>query len=167
MRSLLIPAIVGLTLYPSQAANPPNLAMLAAKSAAIVKAAIPGSEGAVQGPLAVVKKRTKFVPRRDTSGKLEVPDDYGAMFIIEFHRAPYTPKGVPVISKTPQFATWRATNPPPYLPRVPLRTVTVQKFTKSDTVMVVDILFGQSADTHVLERAYTELMRFVQSELQR
>jgi hypothetical protein len=59
-------AIVSLTVFSSQAANLPNLAMVAAKAAAAVKGVIPGSEAEVQGPVAVVKKRTRRIPRQET-----------------------------------------------------------------------------------------------------
>src|SRR5438128_10783147 len=102
MRLLFIPGIVCLTVFSSQAANPPNLAMAAAKAAAAIKAAIPGSEGAVQGLLAVVKKRTHQAPNFESHGGIvlegnprtvETPDAYGVLFVVQFQHGPY--KGPP------------------------------------------------------------------------
>ncbi len=47
-----------------------------------------------------------------------------------------------------------------------LRTTGMQEFHKSDTVMLVKILFGEHTDKHMLEQAYGELTRFLASELQ-
>jgi len=166
-------AIVSLTVFSSQAANLPNLAMVAAKAAAAVKGVIPGSEAEVQGPVAVVKKRTRRIPRQETSGRMDVPDAYGVMFIIRLQHGPYTG---PPLPKTPRF-DGRSESPAElarqnrqqdaYLRlRGCFRTTAMQEFHTSDTVMLVEILFGEHADKHMLEQAYGELTRFVASELQ-
>ena len=95
-----VAAVVSLTISSSHAATPPDLRMVAAKAAAAVKRVIPGSEGEVQGTLAVVKKRTRRTPRTDTSGSWDVPDDYGVMFMIRLLHGPYSG---PRAAKTPQF----------------------------------------------------------------
>ena len=172
MRSLIILMVAASTPYVSQAADPPNLAMLPAKSAATVKAAIPGSEGAVQNLAAVVKKRTYPAPNFESHGGIvlpgnprtvETPDDYGVLFVIQFQHGAY--KGPPR-PKTPEFNPQRAEKIRSVL-RGCLRATAVQEFAKSDTTMVVDVLFGQYVDTHVLQQAYANLTRLVESELQR
>jgi hypothetical protein len=170
MRLSLIATIVLLTIFSSQAANPPNLAMIAAKAAATVKAAIPGSEGAVQDLVAVVKKRTYPAPNFESHGgivlagnprRVETPDGYGVLFVIQFQHGPY--KGPPR-PKTPEFNPQHAQHVTSVL-RSCLHTTTVQGFPKSDASMVVEILFGQYIDTHVLQQAYGALIRFVENEL--
>jgi hypothetical protein len=156
----------------SQAANPPNLAMVAAKATAAVKAAIPGSEGAVQGLVGVVKKRTHPAPNFESHGggivlegnprTVETPDGYGVLFVIQLQHGSY--KGPPR-PKTPEFNPQRAQKIRSVL-RGCLRATTEQEFSKSNASMVVDILFGQYIDTHVLQQAYASLIRSVTSELQ-
>jgi hypothetical protein len=173
MRLLFIPGIVCLTVFSCEAANPPNLPMVAAKAAAAVKRVIPGSEGEAQGPLAVVKKRTRRIPRQDTLGRMDVPDSYGVMFIIRLQHGPYTG---PPLPKAPQFdlrsespATLARQNrqQDAYL-RLQgcIRTTTMEEFHNSKTVMLVEILFGDHADKHMLEQAYAELTRSVAAELE-
>jgi hypothetical protein len=96
-----IAAVISLTISYSDAANPPDLPMVAAKAAAAVKRVIPGSESDVQGTLAVVKWGTRRIPRNDTLGRMDMPDDYGAMFIVRLLHGPYSGSPVP---KTPRFA---------------------------------------------------------------
>jgi len=172
MRSLIPIAIVCFSISSSQAANPPNLPMLAAKAAATVKRVIPGSDAEVQGSLAVVKKRTRRIPRQETSGRMDVPDAYGVMFIIRFQHGPYTG---PPFPKAPQF-DGRSESPTELVRQNRqqdaylrlqgcLRTTAMQEFHKSNTLMLVEILFGDQADKHMLEQAYAELTRLVASEL--
>jgi hypothetical protein len=172
MRSLFTAAVVCATILFSHAANPPNLAMLAAKSAATVKAAIPGSEGAVHDLVAVVKKRTHPAPNFESHGGIvlpgnprtvETPDDYGVLFVIQFQHGAY--KGPPRPT-TPEFNPQRAEKVRSVL-RGCLRATAVQEFAKSDATMVVDVLFGQYVDTHLLQQAYSNLTRLVEGELQR
>ena len=104
---------------------------------------------------------------------MDVPDTYGVMFIIRLQHGPYT---APPLSTTSQF-NGRSESPAElarqnrqqdsYL-RLQgcLRTTAMQEFHKSDTVMLVEIIFGEHADKHMLEQAYAELTRFVASELQ-
>jgi hypothetical protein len=99
MRVPFIAATIFLTF--SQAADTPNLAMVAAKAAATVKAAIPGSEGAVNGLVAVVKKSTmRPLVEGAPKGRIEVPDTYGLMFIIGLQHGRYTG---PPLPKSPKF----------------------------------------------------------------
>ena len=165
-----VAAIMSFALCSSQAANPPNLAMAAAKAAAAIKAAIPGSEGAVQGLLAVVKKRTHQAPNFESYGGIvlegnprtvETPDAYGVLFVVQFQHGPY--KGPPR-AKAPEFNPQRAQRVRSVL-RGCLRTTTVQEFPKSNASMVVDVLFGEDIDTHILQQAYAALMQSVGSEL--
>jgi hypothetical protein len=161
-----------LAIFSSQAANLPNLSMVAAKAAAAVKRVVPGSEGDVQGQLAVVKKRTRRIPRQETSGRMDVPDAYGVMFIIRLQHGPYTG---PPLSKTPDFGG--RSEPTAELVRQNrqqdaylrlqgcLRTTALQEFQKSNTVMVVEILFGDHTDKRMLQQAYGELIRTVASDL--
>ena len=172
MRLVFIAAIASVTVFTSQAANPPNLAMAAAKTAAAVKRVVPGSEAEVQGQLAVVKKRTRRIPRQETSGRMDVPDAYGVMFIIRLQHGPYAG---PPIRKTPDFSS-RSESPTELVRQNRqqdaylrlqgcLRTTAMQEFQKSNTVMVVEILFGDHADKRMLQQAYGELTRTVASEL--
>ena len=168
-----VAAVVSLTVSSSHAANPPNRPMVAAKAAAAVKRVIPGSEGELQGSLAVVKKRTRRIPKQFTSGRMDVPDDYGIMFIIRLQHGPYSGPPVP---KTPQFNV--PAESPDQLARQNrqhdaylrlqncVRTTAMQEFKTSNTVMLVEVLFGVRADKHMLEQAYSELTRSVASELQ-
>jgi hypothetical protein len=181
VRLLFIPAIVSLTVFSSQAANPPNLVMVAAKAAAIVKAAIPGSEAAVEGLVAVVKKRTAHILVEGApKGKMDVPDAYGVMFIIRFQHGHYTG---PPLPKTPQFnrssdlddlafkrdvedAERHNRTADAFFRRAGcFHTTTVQEFPKSNASMIVNIVFGQYIDTRLLQQAYSELTRFAASEL--
>ena len=167
--------VASLTAFSSQAANPPNLPMVTAKAAAAVKGVIPGSEAEVQGTLAVVKKRTKRIPRNDTLGRMDIPDDYGVMFIIRLLRGPYSGPPAP---KTPQFndffkspeqlAQFARQHPHDAWLRYQgcIRTQAMQDFKTSNTVMLVEILFGARADKHMLEQGYAELTRSVASELE-
>jgi hypothetical protein len=179
MRPFFIAAIVFLMILSSHAQSAPNLAIVAAKAAAAAKRAIPGSEAEAEGSLAVVKKRTTRIPRQDTLGRMDVPDDYGLIFIIRLQHAPYTGQPLP---KSPNF------DRPPASPlgmkrdiedtvrhgrqqdaylrlRGCFRTATMREFPKSNTVMVVEILFGQHTDTQMLGQAYAELTRSVATEL--
>jgi hypothetical protein len=166
-----VAAVVSLTISSSHAATPPDLRMVAAKAAAAVKRVIPGSEGEVQGTLAVVKKRTRRTPRTDTSGSWDVPDDYGVMFMIRLLHGPYSG---PRAAKTPQFnvtaipagVSTRQNVHDWYLRRMGcVRTTATQEFKKSNTVMLVEVLFGVHVDKHILEQAYAELTQAVASEL--
>ena len=173
MRLLLLPGIVCLTVFSCEAANPPNLPMVAAKAAAAVKRVIPGSEGEVQGPLAVVKSRIRRIPRQNTLGRMDVPNAYGVMFIIRLQHGPYTG---PPLPKTPHFEL--RSESPATLARQNrhqdaylrlqgcIRTTAMEEFHKSKTVMLVEILFGDQADRHMLEKAYAELTRSVAAELE-
>jgi hypothetical protein len=82
---LFIHGTVCLTVLSCEAANPPDLPLVAAKAAAAVKRVIPRSEGEAQGPLAVVKNRTRRIRRQDTPARMDVPDAYGVMFIFGFN----------------------------------------------------------------------------------
>jgi hypothetical protein len=168
MRSLLIAAIACLAICFSQAANPPDLHILAAKAAATVKRAIPGSDGAVQGNGAVVKRHTHWADNIDRRGteiipgqgiRIDIPINKGVIFIIRLQQGPY--KG-PALSKTPHLDPRTARK----FIYGTFRSTTLQEFPKSDTIMVVDVWFSSDMDTHMLQQAYAELTRFVASELQ-
>lgn len=125
----------------------------------------------MQGLVAVVKKRTYPAPNFENHGgiilpgnprRVETPDAYGVLFVIQFQHGRY--KG-PSRPKSPEFNPQRAQRVTSFL-RGCLRTTTVQEFPKSDASMVVDILFGQYIDTHVLQQAYVSLIRSAESELQ-
>jgi hypothetical protein len=173
MRLLIIAAIVLLTIFSSEAANTLNLAMVAAKAAAGVKRVIPGSEGEAQGTLAVVKKRTRRIPRQDTLGRMDIPDAYGVMFIIRLQYSPYTG---PPLPKTPSFdvplespaALARQNRQHDAYLRLQgcIRTTAMREFPKSNAVMLVEILFGDHADRQTLRQAYAELTRSVAAELE-
>ena len=87
---------------------------------------------------------------------MDVPDTYGVMFIIRLQHGPYTG---PPLSKTSQF-NGRSESPAElarqnrqqdsYL-RLQgcFRTTAMQEFHKSDTVMLVEIIFGEHADKHM------------------
>lgn len=171
MRLVFITAITSLIIFAAQAANPPNLTMVAAKAAATVKQVVPGSEGDVHGQLAVVKKRTRRIPRQETSGRMDVPDAYGVMFIIRFQHGPYTG---PPLPKTPDLGRSESLaalvrqnrQQDAYLrSQGCLRTTAMQEFRKSNTVMIVEILFGDQVDKDMLQHAYGELVRSMASEL--
>jgi hypothetical protein len=183
MRSVLIAAIVSLAFFSFQAANPSNLAMVAAKAAAAVRAAIPGSEGAVNGPVAVVKKSTWHpLVAGAPKGRMEVPDTNGVMFIIRLQHGHYAGSPLP---KTPKFdhpcalddlafkrdiedaERHNRTTDAFYRRAGCFHTTAVQEFPKSNASMVVDIVFGQHMNTRVLQQAYVSLTRFVENELGR
>lgn len=168
----VIAMIASLAASSSQAANPPNLAMVTAKATAAVKAAIPGSEGAVQGLVGVVKKRTYPALNFESHGgivlagnpqRVETPDPYGVLFVIQLQHGSY--KGPPR-PKTPEFNPQRAQHIRSVL-RGCLRATSVQEFPRANASMIVDVLFGEDMDTHVLQQAYATLIRSVTSELQR
>ena len=167
----VIATIVSLAACSSQAANPPNLAMVAAKATAAVKAVIPGSEGAVQGLVGVVKKRTYPAPNFENHGgiilagnprKVETPDGYGVLFVIQLQHGSY--KG-PTRPKMPEFNPQRAQHIRSVL-RGCLRATSVQEFPKANASMIVDVLFGEYVETHVLQQAYAALIRSVTSQLE-
>lgn len=110
---------------------------------------------------------------------MEVPDGYGVMFIIRLENAPY--KG-PRFPPNPQFdrrsdmqlgkreaidQMMRSNRQQDaYLRQLEcFRTTALHEFSKSHTVMVVEILFGVYADTKMLQQAYAELIRAASAEL--
>src|SRR5882724_3304266 len=181
MRFPFIAAIFSLAVCSSPAANSPNLAMVAAKAAATVKAAIPSSEGAADGLVAVVKKSTmRPLVQGAPKGRIEVPDTNGVMFVTRLQHGHYTG---PALPKTPKFDHPSAmddlarkrdvedaerhnrTTDAFYRRAGCFHTTTVQEFPKSNASMVIDVVFGEHMDTRVLQQAYAALTRFVGSEL--
>jgi hypothetical protein len=171
--------IVWLTPHFSEAATGTNLSMVVAKGAAAVKRCIPDSEAEAQGNTAVVKKRTSLVPRQETTGRMEVPDGYGMMFIIRLEPTPYKGSRYPTnpqfdrradmqMGKRADIDHMMQSNrrQDAYLRQLEcFRTTAMHEFSKSNSVMVVEILFGVYADTKVLQQAYAELIRTTAAEL--
>jgi hypothetical protein len=167
--TFLFVAVAGLALS-SQAADKRDLALLAAKAAAAVKRVIPGSQAEVQGSTALVKKRTALAPNMQMQGshvmqgspdRIELPDAYGVMFVIRFQPAPYSG---PPLARTPVFDRQRAKAEKLFRGAY-YRTAVIQEFPKSNTAMIVDVMFGEYTDTQMLQQAYAELTRFAESEL--
>jgi hypothetical protein len=169
---IVVLAVSGLALS-MQAAEKHDLPLFAAKVAAAVKAAIPGSEAQVQGTIALVKKGT--VPQKPgaTAGRSgakqpEMPSANGVMFLITVERywtkQPFAAGSVaaqlPKLPKTPAFDHQHAKLLGGYY-----HTNGVQVFEKSNVVLLVDVMFGQKIDTATLQRAYAELTRVATSEL--
>jgi hypothetical protein len=154
-----------------------DLPSFVAKAADALKAAIPGSQTEVEGTMALVKKDT--VPAPNTPGQsprpsqspghaAEIPSANGVIFVIDAERywttQPFAGRGVsvqkPKAPKTPAFDHQHAKLLGGYY-----HTNGVQLYEKSNVVLLVDVLFGQRADTAMLQRAYAELTRVAASEL--
>jgi hypothetical protein len=160
-------------------AAPANLRVIAASAAAVVRRVIPASQAEVQDRTGVVKMRTRLVPRQDTPGRMEVPDSYGAMFIIRVEPGPY--KG-PRLSNTPRFEDASGSPVTTKLHTAKMvgahqqqdaylrllgcfRTATMQEFRNRSVVMIVEILYGSYTDRPMLRRAYAELTSFMATEV--
>jgi hypothetical protein len=169
MRAGLLVAVV-MMLLSAQAAEKLHLPLFVAKAAAAVKDALPGSDAAIQGTIAVVKKNAVAGAKSQsaTGAKAEALAADGAVFIISvkryWARQPMAGGGIafkgPISPATPVFD----------LAHVKLvsgvyHTRGVQIFENANLVLVVDITFGPRADTAMLQRAYAALTQFATTEL--
>ncbi|MFL6528603.1 MAG: hypothetical protein ACJ8IQ_10935 [Chthoniobacterales bacterium] len=166
-RALLIVGIALLSTAVSAIAEP-NLAVIAAKTAAAIKQTIPGSEAEMQGTTSVVKKRTFVAPdltvqgghAMDTGKRSELPDGYGIMVVVKlFHHGQYSGAALP---STPDFNPRQARKIRMLL-RGCSRTTTLQHYAEASAV--IDVLFGDYVDQKLLERAYLAGTRTLRAEL--
>ena len=162
-----------MTLLTAQAGEKLHLPLFVAQASAAVKNALPGSDAAIQGTIAVVKKNTvagaksRGAPVTKTTETLAAD---GAVFIISVQRywarQPMAGGGIafkgPISPATPIFDPGHAK-----LVSGVYHTRGVQIYENANLVLVVDISFGPRADTAVLQRAYAALTEFATTELNR
>ena len=166
MRSLLSIGFLFCFVACAIAGNSPDLNALAAKAAAKVQGLIANTRCEVQGSTAVIKKSTVVTPDLEVHGGIvmsvgakstEKPSDKGVMMIIQFSHLPYAGPSMP---QTPQIDPKHAQRTAQFF-----RTGAVQQFPAKNVAMAVQILFGPFTDLAPVQRAYSELTRFVSAEL--